>query len=242
MFDAAFSALAQMFNAPLRRVLLKAVGLALLVIVIIGIALQRLFSALATNGADWAERTYGVVPHGVWSILIWVLSIMAGLGIVTGALFLMPAVAALVGSFFVDEVADYIERVDYPADRPGTALPFMSALVQGVITALLALAVYLFALPFFLFGIGVFVLFVANAWLLGREYFELAAMRFRPPAEAKQLRKQHAAYLFGAGMIIALFVSIPIVNFATPVFAMAFMVHLHKKLTGSRAELIVPQR
>lgn len=242
MFDAAFSALAQMFNAPLRRVLLKAVGLALLVIVIIGIALQRLFSALATNGADWAEHTYGVVPHGVWSILIWVLSIMAGLGIVTGALFLMPAVAALVGSFFVDEVADYIERVDYPADRPGTALPFMSALVQGVITALLALAVYLFALPFFLFGIGVFVLFVANAWLLGREYFELAAMRFRPPAEAKQLRKQHAAYLFGAGMIIALFVSIPIVNFATPVFAMAFMVHLHKKLTGSRAELIVPQR
>lgn len=242
MFDAAFSALAQMFNAPLRRVLLKAVGLALLVIVIIGIALQRLFSALATNGADWAEHTYGVVPHGVWSILIWVLSIMAGLGIVTGALFLMPAVAALVGSFFVDEVADYIERVDYPTDRPGTALPFMSALVQGVITALLALAVYLFALPFFLFGIGVFVLFVANAWLLGREYFELAAMRFRPPAEAKQLRKQHAAYLFGAGMIIALFVSIPIVNFATPVFAMAFMVHLHKKLTGSRAELIVPQR
>lgn len=242
MFDAAFSALAQMFNAPLRRVLLKAVGLALLVIVIIGIALQRLFSALATNGADWAEHTYGVVPHDVWSILIWVLSIMAGLGIVTGALFLMPAVAALVGSFFVDEVADYIERVDYPADRPGTALPFMSALVQGVITALLALAVYLFALPFFLFGIGVFVLFVANAWLLGREYFELAAMRFRPPAEAKQLRKQHAAYLFGAGMIIALFVSIPIVNFATPVFAMAFMVHLHKKLTGSRAELIVPQR
>jgi uncharacterized protein involved in cysteine biosynthesis len=56
------------------------------------------------------------------------------------------------------------------------------------------------------------------------------------------LRKRHAAYLFGAGMIIAAFVSIPILNFATPVFAMAFMVHLHKKLTGSRTELIVPQR
>jgi CysZ protein len=242
MFDAAFSALAQMFSAPLRAVLLKAVGLALLVIVIIGIALQRLFSALAMSGADWAEHTYGVVPHDVWSVLIWVLSIMAGLGIVTGALFLMPAVAALVGSFFVDEVADYIERVDYPADPPGTALPFASAIFQGAITALLALVVYLFALPFFLFGIGIFVLFFANAWLLSREYFELAAMRFRPPEEAKLLRKQHAAYLFGAGMILALFVSIPIVNFATPVFAMAFMVHLHKKLTGAHAELIAPQR
>jgi len=242
MFDAAFSALVQMFSAPLRAVLLKAIGLALLVIVIIGIALQRLFSALASSGATWAESTYGVVPHDVWSILIWVFSIMAGLGIITGALFLMPAVTALVGSFFVDEVADHIERFDYPADPPGTALPLGSALVQGVITALLALVVYLFALPFMLFGVGLFVLFFANAWLLSREYFELAAMRFRPPAEAKLLRKRHAGYLFGAGMIIALFVSIPILNFATPVFAMAFMVHLHKKLTGSRAELILPRR
>jgi CysZ protein len=240
MFDAAFSALFQMFSAPLRAVLLKAAGLALLVIVIIGVALQRLFSFLAASGADWAEHAYGSVPHQVWSILTWVLSIMAGLGIVTGALFLMPAVAAFVGSFFVDEVADHIERTDYPADPPGTALPFMSALAQGVITALLALVVYALALPFFLFGIGVLVLFFANAWLLSREYFELAAMRFRPPAEAKLLLAQHASYLFGAGMIIALFVSIPILNFATPVFAMAFMVHLHKKLAGSRAELIVP--
>lgn len=242
MLDAALSALIQMFSAPLRAVLLKAVGLALLVIVIIGIALQRLFSALATSGADWAEHTYGLVSHDVWGILIWVLSIMAGLGIVTGALFLMPVVAAFVGSFFVDEIADYVERVDYPADPPGKALPFASAAFQGIITALLALIVYMFALPFFLFGIGVLVLFFANAWLLSREYFELAAMRFRSPAEAKLLRKQHAGYLFGAGMIIALFVSIPILNFATPVFAMAFMVHLHKKLIGSRAEVIVPQR
>jgi CysZ protein len=242
MFDAAFSALLQMFSAPLRAVLLKAIGLALLVIVIIGIALQRLFSALATSGATWAENTTGVVPHDVWSVLIWVVSIMAGLGIVTGALFLMPAVTALVGSFFVDEVADHIERVDYPADAPGAALPFASAILQGAVTALLALIIYMVALPFMLFGIGVFVLFFANAWLLSREYFELAAMRFRPPAEAKLLRKQHAGYLFGAGLIIALFVSIPILNFATPVFAMAFMVHLHKKLTGSRAEVIVAQR
>lgn len=100
----------------------------------------------------------------------------------------------------------------------------------------------MFALPFMLFGVGVLVLFFANAWLLSREYFELAAMRFRPPSEAKLLRKRHAGYLFGAGMIIALFVSIPILNFATPVFAMAFMVHLHKNLTSSRAELLVPER
>jgi CysZ protein len=240
MFDAAFTALVQMFSAPLRAVLLKAIGLALVVIVIIGVALQRLLSALATSGANWAEHSYGAVPHDVWSVLAWVLSIMAGLGILTGALFLMPAVTALVGSFFVDEVAEHIERADYPADPPGAALPFSTALTQGIITALLALCIYALALPFMLFGIGFLVLFLANAWLLSREYFELAAMRFRPPAQAKALRRAHAGYLFAAGLIIAFFVSIPIVNLATPLFAMTFMVHLHKRLTGSRAEVLSP--
>jgi CysZ protein len=242
MFEAAFTALTEMFSRPLRAVLLKAIGLALLVIVLIGIALERLFAALASSGATWAEQTYGVIPHSAWTLLIWALSVMAGLGIITGALFLMPAVSAFVGSFFVDDIADYVERVDYPADPPGRALPLSRALFEGTKTALLAIIVYVLALPFVLFaGLGFLILFFVNAWLLGREYFELAAMRFYPPHEAKALRRQHAAYLFGAGMIIALFVSVPILNFATPVFAMTFMVHLHKKLTSRRAELIVPQ-
>jgi uncharacterized protein involved in cysteine biosynthesis len=65
-------------------------------------------------------------------------------------------------------------------------------------------------------------------------------MRFRPPIEAKAMRKANSGYVFAAGLIVALFVSIPIVNFATPVFAMAFMVHIHKRLAGKRAELIEP--
>jgi len=242
MLTALFAALSEMFTAPLRRVLLKAIGLALLLIVLIGVGLQRLFAWLAAGGINWAEQSYGVIPHGAWNVLIWVLSIMAGLGIVTGALFLMPAVTAFVGSFFVDEIAEHIERADYPADPPGSALPLMRASIEGLKTALLAVVVYLVALPLVLFaGIGVFVLFFANAWLLGREYFELAAMRFLPPAEAKALRKRHAAYLFGAGMVIAAFVSIPIINLATPIFAMTFMVHIHKRLTGRRAEVIGPR-
>lgn len=243
MIDAAVKALSQMFTPPLRRVLLKAVGLALLMIVIIGIGLQRVFAALAESGATWAEQTSGFAPHSAWTALAWVLSILASLGIVTGALFLMPAVSAFVGSFFVDEIAETVEREHYPAEPAGRALPLFRGLIEGIKIALLALVVYLFALPFLLFaGLGLVVLFLGNAYLLSREYFELAAMRFRTPLEAKAMRKANAGYVFTAGMIIALFVSIPILNFATPVFAMAFMVHLHKKLSGSRAELIEPVR
>jgi len=243
MIDGAIKALSQMFTPALRRVLLKAVGLALILIVIIGILMQRLLAAWAEPGATWAEQATGVGPHAVWSALAWVLSIMASLGIITGALFLMPVVTAFVGSFFVDEVADAVEREYYPAETPGRALPFFRALIEGVSFAALALVVYLCALPFIFFaGVGIIILFLANSYLLGREYFELAAMRFRPPHEAKGMRKANAVYVFLAGMFVALFVSIPVVNLATPIFAMAFMVHIHKKLSGTHPQLIEPLR
>jgi uncharacterized protein involved in cysteine biosynthesis len=243
MIDAAIKALSQMLMPALRRVLLKAVGLALVLITIIGILMQRLLAAWAETGANWAEQATGVAPHAAWSALAWLLSIMAGLGIITGALFLMPVVTAFVGSFFVDEIADVVEREHYPAEPPGRALPFFRALIEGVQFAALALLVYLCALPFIFFaGLGIIILFLANSYLLGREYFELAAMRFRSPHEAKAMRKTNAVYLFLAGMFIAAFVSIPIINLATPIFGMAFMVHVHKKLSGSRTELIEQHR
>ena len=101
--------------------------------------------------------------------------------------------------------------------------------------AKLALVIYLCAVPLLLFaGFGVVIFFLATAYILGREYFELAAMRFRPPADAKALRKRNAGTVYGGGLLIAAFVSIPIVNLATPLFAMALMVHLHKRLGGTK--------
>jgi len=162
---------------------------------------------------------------------------------VFGAVLLMPAITSLVASVFVDEVADHVEREHYPAERPGVALPFGLAMTEGVKTALLTILVYLIALPFvFVAGAGFLAFFIATAWLLGREYFELAAMRFRTPANAKAMRKENAATVFTAGLIIAAFVSIPIVNLATPLFGMAFMVHMHKRLSGPRPELIGASR
>jgi CysZ protein len=243
MLEAAFKAAADILTPPLRAVLVKSVLLALAVIVVIGIALQRLLSHFAESGASWAEQTSGFAPHLAWAALAWMLSIVGTLGILTGAVFLMPAVTNLVGSFFVDDVADAIERRDFPADPPGRALPLSTALIEGSKFALLSLVVYIVALPFVLFaGFGVLILFLANAYLLGRNFFELAAMRFYPPWEAKLLRRRHAAYVFLGGMLIALFVSVPVLNLATPVFGMALMVRLHKRAVGSKAQLLEAAR
>jgi CysZ protein len=241
MLDAAVKAFSQMLSPPMRSILWRSIGLALVLIVVLAIGLQRLLSWFATSGEGWAEAMLGPGFHTPLNMLAWIVSIAAGLGVVLGAVFLMPAITSLVASVFVDEVADHVEREHYPAERPGTALPLGVAMTEGVKTALLTILVYLVALPFVLFaGAGFIVFFIATAWLLGREYFELAAMRFRPPAEAKAMRRQNAGTIFAAGLVIAAFVSIPIVNLATPLFGMAFMVHMHKRLSGSEPELIEP--
>jgi CysZ protein len=242
MIGAAVNALTQILSPPMRAILWRAIGLALVLIVVVSIGLQRLLSWLAGSGELWVETMLGPAFHTPLNILAWVLSIAAGLGIVFGAVFLMPAITSLVAGVFVDDVAEIVEHEHYPADRSGAALPIGLAMAEGVKTALLTLLVYLFALPFVFVGVGVIVFFVATAWLLGREYFELAAMRFRSPAEAKAMRRDNASTVFVAGLVIAAFVAIPIVNLATPLFGMAFMVHLHKRLSGPRPELITPDR
>ena len=234
MLDAAVKALNQMLSPPFRTVLLKSAALALALIVVIGIALQRVLAWLAGIGESWAEGALGAGAHMPLAIVAWVLSLAVGLGIVVGSVFLMPAVTALVGSFFVDEIALEVERTHYPDEPVGRPLPFVRAAIEGVKTALLAVLVYLLAVPFLLVaGLGAVIFFLAAAFLLGREYFELAAMRFHPAAEAKRLRKTHQATVFRYGLLIAAFVSIPIVNLATPLFGMALMVHAHKRIASS---------
>src|ERR1700726_4156457 len=243
MLDAAVKAVSQILSPPMRSILWRSIGLALVLITVLAIGLQRLLSWLATSGLSWVEAALGPNSQPPLHVLSWFVSIRAGLGVVFGGILLMPAITSLVASVFVDEVADHVEREHYPAEPPGVALPFGLAIREGIRTALLTILVYLIALPFvFLAGAGFIAFFIATAWLLGREYFELAAMRFRTPAEAKAMRKQNAAMVFTAGLIIAAFVSIPIVNLATPVFGMALMVHMHKRLSGPRPELIEPAR
>jgi uncharacterized protein involved in cysteine biosynthesis len=239
MLDAAGKALAQMFTPPFRAVLLKSIGLAILLIVLIGVVLNRLFVWLAGLGETWAESALNGAGHMPLLILAKMLAIAATLGIIAGSVLLMPAVTALVASFFVDDIALEVERSHYPNQPPGTALALPRAVFEGTKTALLAVVVYLVALPFLIFaGFGLVIFFLATAFLLGREYFELAAMRYLPPAEAKALRKTHQGAVFLAGLLIAVFVSIPIVNLATPLFGMAMMVHMYQRIRTQGSALI----
>src|ERR1700759_1357456 len=106
MIDAAVKALSQILSPPMRTILWRSIGLALVLIAVLAIGLQRLLGWFATNGVGWAEAKLGPNFHATLNVLSWVVSIAAGFGVVLGGIFLMPAITSLIAGFFVDDVAD----------------------------------------------------------------------------------------------------------------------------------------
>lgn len=231
MIQAAYKALSQMLTPPFRAILLKSAGLALLFLVVSALGLFWLLDWLGGEGVAWMEGTIGPASHTPLAVLAWIIAIALGFGLLAGAVFLMPAVTALVAGIFADDIAAEVEHLYYPADPPGIAVPLGFAVFEGIKTALLALLIYLCCLPFLLFaGIGAVVFFIATAYLLGREYFLIAALRLHPIPQAKALWQANRWEIVTAGLLISAFVLIPIVNLATPLFGTAFMVHMHKRI------------
>ena len=170
MLDAAVKALSQMISPPMRSILWRSIVVALVLITVLAIGLQRLLSWLATFGGDWLEALLGPGFHGPLQALTWIFSIAAGFAVIFGGILLMPAITSLVAGLFVDDVADQVEREHYPAEPPGQALPIMLSIYEGVKIALLAILVYLIAVPFaFLAGAGFLIFFFATAYLQGRQ-------------------------------------------------------------------------
>lgn len=232
ILDAARSALANLFTPAFRAVFLKTLGLTLLGLAVAWVLLKRLFDTLVLPRIDaWLQGLSG--GFGWFDT---VLGLVAGLGLAVAAALLIGPVTALVAGLFLDDVADTVERTDYPSDPPGRPLPLGRSIVLslkffGVVVLGNLLALLLLLVPF----VNLAAFFIVNGYLLGREFFEFAALRFRPEAEARALRKDNAGLVFFAGLVIAGFMAIPLLNLLTPLFAAAMMVHLHKSVTQSRA-------
>ena len=78
-------------------------------------------------------------------------------------------------------------------------------------------------------GVGLVAFFVLNGYLLGREYFELAAMRHMSAAEARDLFDRHWLEVFAAGAIVAALVAVPVLNLFAPLFATAYLTRVYKR-------------
>jgi CysZ protein len=163
--------------------------------------------------------------------LSWILSIVVALGLIAGLTILAAPAVSLVAGFYLDNIADAVEHAIDPLGARGRPLPLPASLYVGLRFAALSLLVNLAVLALTIFtGLGFVAFFVLNGYLLGREYFELAAMRHLPLPQAVELRHQRSFDVFIAGMIVAVFVAVPLLNLFTPLFATAFMTRLVKRL------------
>src|SRR4051794_26530668 len=127
MLDAAVKALSQMMSPPMRSILWRSIGVALVLIVVLAIGLQRLLSWFATYGEVWLEGLLGPGWHASLEVLAWIVSIAAGLGVVFGRVFPLPARSSLGARPVVVDVAHIFARGDYFSPRPGVAPPLPPA-------------------------------------------------------------------------------------------------------------------
>ncbi len=215
MIAAALLALQDALSPQFRKVLWKALGLAILLFIGILVALEVTISILVAFPWPWLET---------------ILAIATGLGVFAAFFFLMAPVTALFAGLFLDDIAELVEKRDYPADTPGKPLATATALITGIQFGLLVLMVNILLLPTLFIGIGAVMMVIGNAYLLGREYFSMIAMRHMPASEAKALRKENASRVFAAGLIPAGLALIPVVNLFVPLFATSYFVHIYKKV------------
>ena len=229
IFDAAAKSLRNLFAPETRTVFWKTLGLTILVLIGLWFGLRESFIAFIM------PLLQGFIPElpdwAGW--LTFIFGILASIGLALGLALLLSPVTAIIAGLFLDDVAEVVEKRDYPHDPPGKALPMGEAIVAsikffGVVIVGNLIALMLLFIP----GINIIAFFLVNGYLLGREFFEFAAMRFRSAEEAKLLRSRHSGTVFMAGLVIALFLAVPIVNLLTPLFAAGLMVHLHKALTA----------
>jgi CysZ protein len=183
--------------------------------------------ALVWIGLDKVIIAQIAVPYP-W--LASLLSFLTGVGLFLGLAFFVAPISSLVAGFFLDDLAERVEKDT--TGSSGRALPAGQAVwLASKFAAVSLLMNFVALLVFLLPGVNLAVFFVANAYLLGREYFELAALRYRPLAEVQDMRRRHKLYIFACGFLIAGFVVVPILNLLTPLFGTAFMVRIHQKLS-----------
>lgn len=224
MIEAAFAAARQIFTKPFRAVFWKSLGLTLLLLVCLAVGLEKLVVA------------YVVLPYH-W--LATAVHVGAGLGLVVGIAFLVTPASFVVAGFFFDELADHVEATIAGPDGRGRAMPVAPALWLGLKFGAVSLLVNILALLLLLApGVNLVAFFGANAYLIGRGFFELAALRYHPIAEVRALRRRHIVRIVLAGCLPAALAAVPILQILTPLFATALMVRVAQPIVRPRA----PQR
>ncbi|MFD1342130.1 EI24 domain-containing protein [Litorisediminicola beolgyonensis] len=226
IFSAVTRALGQMGDPRFRRVLLTGLALTVAVLAAFYTATLWLVGLVAPESVTlpfWGEVTF------VDELMSWG-SILLMLGM---SVFLMIPVASAMTSLFLEDVARAVEDRHYPELAAPGRIPFWDALRDtlgflGVLIGanIVALILYLVFAP-----IAPLIFWGLNGFLLGREYFTLAAMRRVGREGARRLRRRHLGTIWAGGVVMAVPLSVPLLNLLVPILGAATFTHLYHMLS-----------
>ncbi|UXM95822.1 sulfate transporter family protein [Bartonella sp. HY329] len=233
IFNAAFWALQRLWSPQFRTIFWKSLGYTIGLLVFLWFFLRQIFIQWVF---PWLAPYFSGMPDWLgWLGIVWIITFSFGLAAILALL--VGPITALIGGLFIDDVAEIVEKQDYSQEEPGKAMPLGRSMIIAARFLCLSIIGNIIALLLLLVpGVNLIGFFVINGYLLGREYFEFAASRFRAEKGGHDFYVQNRGTVFCAGLIIALFLSIPILNLLTPLFAAAMMTYLHKSLSGSKRE------
>lgn len=220
-------AVAQLSDSRFRRVLWF--GIALTVALLFGIYALLL---AGINSLDAEVLTLPLVGEITWvkDLLGWGSILL----MIVLSFFLMVPVASAFTGLFLEDVARAVERKHYPSLPSPPRIPFRENLTDSLNFLGLLLVVNVLALGVYAF-LNVFsplVFWAINGYLLGREYFQMAAMRRLGRARAKALYKQNWVEIWLAGVLMAIPLTIPLINLLIPILAAATFTHMFHRLEG----------
>ncbi|APX90403.1 hypothetical protein BV394_12235 [Brevirhabdus pacifica] len=225
IFTAFARALAQLGDRPFRRTLLLGLGLTL--------ALLAGATVLFVGGIEWLTPDSFTLP---WiGEITWIDNIASVAGVLLMlalSVFLMVPVAAAFTGLFLDDVADAVEARHYPELEPARRIGMLEGLRDalsflGVLIAvnLVALVIYLLLAP-----AAPFVFWAVNGFLLGREYYQMVAIRRLGREGARRARRRHTGTIWLAGALMAVPLTVPVVNLLVPILGAASFTHLFHML------------
>lgn len=173
----------------------------------------------------------GAVDFSGWAWLSWVMTWLGSGAALFLSFVLFPITLPIITSLFLDYLAGGVEQHYYPK-RAGQDPAIVASILSAIALFGTLLLVNLLILPLYIVPVlNVFLYFIVNGYLMGREFFELIALRHLKRNEARDLRGGHRIVTWLAGVLIAVAAVTPILNLFAPVLSTVLMVHLYHSIT-----------
>jgi CysZ protein len=218
MFASAGKAAAMLFDRDFAGIVLRSLLLTAALFVVLFVVVEYALTHMPPLGTIWVNRLLEVAMPFILVLAIF---------------FLGAPVAAIFGSLYLDRIAAKVDAHFFPDDPKSAGTPLARGLGEAARLIALSLLVNVFLLPVDIGvpGLAEIATILANGWLLGREFFELAALRHVSRKDSDAMRTRYATRIYAAGLLISILTAIPLIDLIAPFFGSALMAHLFKRLS-----------